>query len=157
MENTFNPLVLNAKEDGETNAKASRLHSKGRNKHFQAVVVLGSPRRECAGSGICMITTARAIKDNWHCPYLLCEISMPNSNALHLCCWKRSANVTNIGRYFLRGSFEIPDAYVLPLSLVNYMGLERGTYIVVGVYPVVETDETWEFSIPVAMSSMYIN
>lgn len=149
----FNPLILNAKKDS---AKDSTGHNTCCNNHFQAVVVLGSPRRECAGSGICMITTARAIKDNWRCPYLFCEISAPISNVVRFCCWKQTANVPDIGRYFSGGHFEISDAYALPLRLLRYVGLERGTYIVPGGYPVVETDQTWEFSIPVALSNASI-
>lgn len=153
----FSSLVLNNKKNGVKNAKYSRLNNACCDNHFQAVVVLGSPRRECAGSGICMITTARAVKDNWLCPYLLCEISMPISNALRFRCWKQSANTPTIYRYFSRGYFEISDAYMLPLRVLTYMGLVRDTYIVPGVYPVIETDETWEFSIPFAMSNVSIS
>lgn len=116
---------------------------------LRAVVVLGSPRRECAGSGICMITTAHALNSRWRCPHLLAEISKIAPNVLSFRFLKQYASVPAIENYFSTGHFTISDAYYLPLYLLRRIDLPWSVYIAPGLYPVVETDDTWELLFPI--------
>lgn len=123
--------------------KRDSKFSSGSTRAFRSVVVLGSPRNKCNGTGICMVMSAKVSTVDWQCPYLKADLFLNKQGKLCFRFHKKSKNASRASHHFSGKTFQVVDAYQFPLHLQRGLGAEEALVVNPGIYPVVETQDYW--------------
>ncbi len=105
-----------------------------------AEVIFGSPKKNCAGIGICKVSPVDNISTTLPCRSVSTEIASIKSNAIRLRLRMNDLCSNLIDRQFKHGRFKMEEAFELPVWLVNKLKLSAG-HIKAGSYPVTFDEE----------------
>lgn len=105
-----------------------------------AEVIFGSPKKNCAGIGICKVSPVDNISTTLPCRSVSTEIASIKSNAIRLRLRMDGLCANLIDRQFKHGRFKMEEAFELPLWLVDKLKLSAG-HIKAGSYPVIFDEE----------------
>lgn len=100
-----------------------------------AEVIFGSPKKNCAGIGICKVSPVDNISTTLPCRSVSTEIASIKSNAIRLRLRMDGLCSNLIDRQFKHGRFKMEEAFELPLWLVDELQL-AARQIKAGQYPV---------------------
>ncbi len=101
-----------------------------------AEVIFGSPKKNCAGIGICKVSPVDNMSTTLPCRSVSTEIASIKSNAVRLRLRMDGLCSNLIDRQFKHGRFKMEEAFELPLWLVDKLKLSA-SHIKAGSYPVI--------------------
>lgn len=110
---------------------------------FRSVVVLGSPRNKCNGSGICMVMSARVPTADWPCPHLKADLFLETQDVLCIRFYRKSEHAARVGHLFGGKLFQVQDRYRLPRHVQKSLGRQEPVIVAPGSYTVVESKNFW--------------
>ncbi|MEZ5039181.1 MAG: hypothetical protein R2828_04800 [Saprospiraceae bacterium] len=101
-----------------------------------AEVVFGSPKKNCAGIGICKVSPVENVLPSLPCRSVTTEIAAIKNNVLRLRLSMQGLCANMIDRQFSQGRFKMEESFQLPAWLVDQLQLsanqvKRGTYTLV--------------------------
>lgn len=110
---------------------------------LRSVVVLGSPRNKCNGSGICMVMSARVSTADWPCPHLKADLFLETQGILCIRFHRKSHHAAKVSHHFQGNLFLVQDHYQLPRHVQKNLGRQEPVIIAPGTYQVTENKEFW--------------
>lgn len=129
-------------------AQSSVLQGAALIREVEMEVVFGTPSKNCAGAGICLITN-RSIR--WRaipCPHTPAIIHYVPGQELVFRFRKRHLSSESALAYFQQDQFLVEEAFRLPLRLVRQWSLPFQN-ILPGYYPLEEYKQEWRLYFPI--------
>ena len=108
-----------------------------------AEVIFGSPKKNCAGIGICKVSPVDNVTQAMPCRSVRTEIASVKRNTLRFWVPMDGLCANLIDRQFRLGRFKMEEAFELPNWLVSQLQLSAGK-IKAGSYPVTFKDSSIE-------------
>ena len=109
-----------------------------------AEVVFGSPKKRCAGVGICSMNPLHETQRNsaFPCHKTIAQLTVLQHETLQIRLEKDGLCDQLAGRQFPKHKFTLKQNFKLPATICAALDIQQGT-VPAGVYPVEETDNSF--------------